>query len=403
MTNIFDQKSCNRNLRILWIFTVCMNSLFMLAVIVPYYQNQLNLNFHQFLVAVSAFALMLVIWDLPTGWLADQWGRKRSLIMGAATYGLGFVALLYSSGFYSAIAAECVIGIGVALMNGAHTALLYDSLLAAGREHEFRRFEGFRFALGLYMCAFSSVVGGYLYVLSPRLPLALESIMAAIGAGVAILFVEPPRHKRIVEKHPIKDMWDTIKYVTHGHKEIGGLIALMVLTFATTKLCMWALQAYSKEMGLPESYNGWIISATMLLSALFGHFSHKIFPRAQGRHVLYGLLCVLIGAMMVAGWSIAWLGIACLMLEAFVFGFGMPRAQDAINKLAESSRRATILSTASLAGSLGFVPLSQVMGWGADHFGIGPALMLHAAILALCGAGAFVMTQRAHRERATKA
>lgn len=402
MTNIFDQKSCNRNLRILWIFTVCVNALFVLAICVPYYQNQLGLSFHQFLMIESAFALMLVICDVPTGWLADQWGRKKCLIFGSAVYGLGFCGLLLSVGFYSALVSDCVIGIGVALMNGAHTALLYDSLLAAGRESEFRRYEGFRFALGLYMCAFSSVVGGYLYVLSPQLPLILECSMAGMGAVFALGFIEPPRHKRIVDKHPIKDMWDTIKYVTHGHKEIGGLIALMVLTFATTKLCMWALQAYSKELGLPESYNGWIISATMLLSALFGHFSHKIFPRVQGRYVLYGLLCVLIGAMMVAGWSIAWLGIACLMLEAFVFGFGMPRAQDAINKLAESSRRATILSTASLAGSLGFVPLSQVMGWGADHFGIGPALMLHAAILAVCGAGAFVMIERSRHESAAK-
>ena len=90
-------------------------------------------------------------------------------------------------------------------------------------------------------------------------------------------------------------------------------------------------------------------------------------------------------------------GIIALGLEAFVYGFGMPRAQEAINNLVDSSRRATVLSTANLATSLGFIPLSQMVGFVTDHADISTALITYAGVLAVLAVIAKLITLKRNR------
>ncbi|MCB1557956.1 MAG: MFS transporter [Alphaproteobacteria bacterium] len=381
---------------------MCINSIFCLPILMPFYQNHLGLSFHDFLIGESVFAASMILLDVPTGWLADQWGRKKCLILGALVFGLGILSMYYAIGFWTIIAAQGVVGIGHSLMTGANSALLYDSLLATNREHEFRKREGFRFALQLYACAGAAIIGGYLYSIDASLPFHVEAGICALAAALAFGFVEPPRHKKTVEGHPAMDILRTIKYVMHGHKEIAGLIMLMTLTFATTKICMWSIQAYTLALGWNPSWNGWIISIVMVAGGVFGHIGHKIWPSLYGRKALYILLAALTVALILAGLKITWFGLICLGFEAFVFGFGMPRAQEAVNNLATSGERATILSTASLATSLGFIPMSQIIGWASDKYGIGDGLLIHAAVIAVCGIGAYQLIERSIKSQAAR-
>ncbi|HNQ91680.1 MAG TPA: MFS transporter [Alphaproteobacteria bacterium] len=394
-----ENAQCNRNIWLLNLFTIGINAVFALPIIVPYYHDQLGLTFQDFLIGESVFAAVMVLLDVPTGWIADQWGRKKTLTAGGFMFAIGFICLLEATGFWSAIISQGVIGIGTSLMSGANSALLYDSLLAAGREQEFRKREGFRFAVMFYSCAAACVIGGYLYTISPYLPMQMEIVVVIATTLLGFAFIEPPRHKKTVEGNPLADMWRTFKYVTHGHKEIAGLIMLMTLAFATTKICMWAIQPYTEAMNLPEFYNGWILSGVMLLGGICGHIGHKIFPSLYGRKALYILLASLVLALIGAGVSTTWFGLACLTYEAFVFGFGMPRAQEAVNNLAGSAERATILSTASVSVSLGFIPMSQVIGWATDEYGIGNGLLAHAALIAALGAWSYILIERNHKRQ----
>lgn len=392
-----NNQICNRNIRLLNIFTMCVNAVFCLPIILPFYQDHLGLTFHDFLIGESVFAAMMILLDVPTGWLADQWGRKKTLISGAFVFGLGILALYYSIGFWTVILAQGVVGIGSSLMTGANSALLYDSLLAAKREAEFRQKEGFRFALQLYACAGAALIGGHLYTIEPAYVFYLETAICWIAALAGFFFIEPPRHKRTVEGHPVMDILKTVKYVTHGHKEIAGLIMLMTLVFATTKICMWSIQAYNAALGWDPSWNGWILSIIMISGGFFGHIGHKLWPNLHGRKALYILLAALALALTIAGLGLTWIGIVCLGFEAFVFGFGMPRAQEAINNLAGSGDRATILSTASLATSLGFIPMSQLIGWMTDHYGIGAGLLGHAALISALGLWSYFIIERSYK------
>lgn len=388
---------CRKNITILNLFTIGINALMLLPVILPYYQEHLGLTFHDFLIVESVFCAAIIILDVPTGWFADRFGRKFALALGAFTFAGGIGLLSLATGFKSALIAEFTIGSGTALMNGAGPALLYESLACSGRAHEFRKREGFRFALQLYSCAAASIIGGYLYEINPLLPL-WSQLPIIVGAGVLALFLtEPERHRSSTKTNPLRDILETGRYIVHGHKEIAGLIVLMMLIFATTKICLWSIQAYAKELGLDESWNGWLVSGLMLLGGISGHFGHKVFPSLHGRHALYVLGSLLVSALVFAGLGLSWAGLLILCLEAFVFGVGFPRAQEAINNLAESRMRATILSCATLATSLGFIPLSQVIGFVTDHSDITKGLLAHAALISGFGVLSFFVIERYHR------
>lgn len=392
-----SETDCNRNLKLLNIFTIFLNSVFLLPIILPFYRDELGLTFHDFLIGESVFAVAVILWDVPAGYLADRWGRKKTLILGAVLLAGSYILLALAIGFWSALLAQGAIGVGIATVSGANSALLYDTLLSQGRESEYRKREGFRFALQLYSCSLACIAGGYLYAIHHYLPLMIEIFLMMGGAIVACGFAEPPRHKHISGHHPLKDIRDTLIYVLHGHREIAGIVLLMVIVFSTTKICMWGIQAYADALHIPEIYNGWIISVVMLCGAISGHSGHKILPRLRGQQALQGLIVMLVIILLVAGFSMSFVGIIALGLEAFVYGFGMPRAQETINHLVDSSRRATVLSTANLATSLGFIPLSQMVGFVTDHADISTALIVYAGVLAGLACIAKVITIKRNR------
>jgi MFS family permease len=395
-----SEQDCRKNLWLINIYTLAINAVFLLPVIMPYYRDELGLSFHDFLIGESVFAAVMILGDIPTGFIADKLGRKIALLLGTVFAFLGYGLLYAATGFWSAVLSQGVIGIAVCLASGANSAFLYDTLLTQGRENEFRRREGLRFGLQLYGVAGACLIGGYAYTLGHYLPLQLE-LGAVFAAFLATLFMtEPARHKSATDKHPLKDVWDTTLYALHGHKQVAEIILLMMLVFSTTKIVMWSIQSYAGFLGYSESLLGFIYAAVMLSGALGGHFGHKVFPNLKGLDLLKTLLAVFIVILLAAGFSGSLAGLLVLSLEGVLFGFGMPRAQEAINRLVGSERRATVLSAANLAISCAFIPFSQSLGWLADEKGILDALLGHAILLAVLGAGILIWLDRNGKKRA---
>lgn len=388
-----------RNLNLLTIYTFLINTVFLLPIIVPFYRDELGLTFHQFLIGEAVFAAVIILLEVPSGWLADIWGRKKTIIMAGVSSLIGYSLILSASSFGTAVLGQAVIGIGVSFHSGTLSAFLYDTLLSQGREAEYRKREGFRHGLGLYSVAFASVLGGILYQLNHSLPILVEIVFIATAIVVSFFLQEPSRHQKAVEKNAFHDAYETMKYALHGHKEIGAMIILIALTFGSTKVFLWAQQPYYAGLHIPESVYGFILAGSMLLGGLGGHFGHHILRGWQGLAVIKSLLAVVILICLTAGLALTYGGFAVLSLGAFIWGFGWPRVQETINHAVGSERRATILSTASLMFSLAFIPFSLLLGWVEEQRSITTALLVHAGVLAVFG-GAFLVWLEARKKKA---
>jgi MFS family permease len=374
-----------RNIRLIEAHALFANMLFVIPVILPFYRDRMGLSFDDFLFGEACFAGTLVLLDVPAGWISDAWKRKYVMALGSALEAAGFAMLLFAHGLAMAASAQIVIGIGCSLISGTNTALLYESLLAEGREGEYRRREGRRGGIYLYSCAFAGLTGGLIYPHSHTLPVVLCVIMQVVAVGVAFLLDEPKRTRRRVEKHPVLDVIETSRYAL-SHPEIGFLLVFAAVMFCTTKTIMWTQQPYYIALGIPESWFGMLMAVGWLLGGTSSALAHLLDGKTTAFRALFiawaAATIVCLGAAAHLGWS----GVVLLMFGGTcIYGMTAPRVGEMMNRYVDSDRRATVLSTQSLLISLLFIPLSRGMGYASNAHGVQGVLVLLAAWLGVAG------------------
>jgi len=363
------------NISLLNLYTICMNMLFCIPILIPYFEDHIGLSFQDFLIAEACFAATVVALEVPSGWISDVWKRKHVLMLSSVIYFIGLVYFALANSFLDAVLAQSIIGVGVSLFSGTNTALLYDSLLAEEREDEFSKFEGRRMGIGLYSFAAASIIGGFLYEINPRFPFYLEAVMALPAILFAYMMVEPPRVKSAVTTNPLKDMLSTMRYALHGQTEIAFIIIFAAVLFSGTKLIMWSQQPYYMELEIPEFYFGILIAVGALLGGLSCQLGHHIDGRISNIRMLFVILLIAVAICFVAGMYLHYLGVFLLMFGgSCLFGLANPRVDNAINQRIGSERRATILSTKNLLWQLFFIPSSLLIGWLIDNGNISSGL-----------------------------
>jgi MFS family permease len=375
-----------RNLRLINYFSFFSNGFFLIPIALLFYRQRLNLDYQALLLTEAVYSAIIILCDVPTGWLSDIWRRKHTLALGAAMNTIGFVIYMLAHRLWHVLCAELFIGMGISLISGAKAAMLYDSLLSLGREDEYRRREGSQQAMGLYAVAISCALGGWLYSVGMKLPFLACLVAQIIGLACALAMHEPDRHKRIEAKHPVRDIIDTVTYALHGHKLIGFVIIAAAFLFSATKLIMWGQQPYYMALNLPAPLYGLLIACGAALGGLSSHCAHLLDNRAKIMPVFaavwIGVLLVCLGAGLYLGYA----GIALLMLGGTCgYGIVSPRVNEVINRHVDAARRATVLSTGTFLASLFFIPLSSLIGLVSARWGVQASFLALAAWLGVIG------------------
>ena len=87
----------------------------------------------------ACYSISIVIFEIPSGYAADVWGRKITIIIGSVLGCFGFVIYSLFSGFYMFMSAEIVLGIGMSMISGADSAMIYDTLKEHQAEKDFMK------------------------------------------------------------------------------------------------------------------------------------------------------------------------------------------------------------------------------------------------------------------------
>lgn len=386
-----------RNTRLIVMMQICQSAIFFLPVLILFYQAEIGLTFKDFMMIEAMFCATIIVMEIPSGWLSDLWSRKHTMTAGLAFTFMGFGQLLFADNFTQAALSEIFTGIGVSLISGTNSAILYDSLLQDDRTDDYRRLEGLRHGSALYSLAFCCFVGGLLYQLNHYLPVILTVMAQFIGMICGFFLVEPVREYRKAEKHPLADMLDTMKFALHGHKEIAGIILFATVVFAATKTMLWIQQPYYELLALPEIWYGVFTAFGFLIGGMGGHLGHVLDGRISNRTMFLFMLSLVVSACLIAGMFKSLAVIPLLLVGSVMWGFGWPRVQSAINTRVSSERRATILSTAGLMINLAFIPIGITVGLMTDTWGIQDAVLVLGLFILTVGSfglGLFVLNAR---------
>lgn len=327
----------------------------------------------------SIFHITSFTMEVPTGMIADLYGRKTSRILGRILAVVSTVMMIVSSNMFFFAVSFAFSALSYNLESGAGDALIYDSLKAIGEEQDYMKISGRREICYQLASTGSLLIGGYLGTIDYR-----YVYWFALGVGILTViqsfsFVEPEYGKIEHEENGFKTMAKQLKTslgVMAADKKIGFLIVVMEVfsLYFTTEF--FYVQNLMKMSGNTELE----IGITLALGGLGGAFTASQAHRLDARFSADKLLRIfpilgIIGFWLMTVPGITWFSFVFL---ASVDGAMFVSVGDYVNRLIPSEQRATILSFQSMLFSILMIVLFPLVGKIGDVFGLGRAFFIIA-------------------------
>lgn len=383
----------SRNIRLLYLFRALNNITLPFAIIVPFFQS-IGLNQTQIYITQAAFAATAALCEVPSGYFADRYGRRTSLVTGSVILAITFGIYSLANGFVMMLFVEMLFGIGYALISGADIAMSYDSLAALGRKNEYRRYESRLFGIEHAVAAASFAVGALMATGNLRVPFVAQIAVYTLQAGAAWALWEPPKRIRAVGRNIWADVWRITKYALHGHAEIKWLIIYGAVISTTTHTMVWLVQPYLEELHVPLGAFGVITAASILSIGFFARWADHYERWLGKRGSLVSFTLIATVSYLGLGWRISAFGFLFLLGLNFVRGAYTPIMRDYVNALIDSDIRATVLSVQSLVQRLLYIGAGPLIGFIVDTRGLSNALLFSGLFYGLLGAVTLGMMKR---------
>ena len=167
--------SFKKNIIALYLIKVSKWFTLVMPIIVLFYK-ECGLDLADIFILKSVYSIAMVSLEIPTGYLADVWGRRNCLIAGCIFCFLGFTNYSISDTFTAFFLSEILLGFGQSLVSGADSALLYDTMLYYKKEDAYLKYEGRVTMVGNFSEAFAGIFSGLLAVYSLRFPFYAQHV-----------------------------------------------------------------------------------------------------------------------------------------------------------------------------------------------------------------------------------
>jgi MFS family permease len=346
--------------------------------------------------ANAFFTAGMVVFEVPTGVVADTAGRRVSYLLGTVTLAASTLAyvLLWQihAPFWQWAVVSVVIGLGFTFFSGAVEAWLVDALKATGFTGELESVFGRgQVVAGVAMLS-GSVAGG---LIAQETSLGVPFVLR--GLILVLMFVVAFRLMHDVGFSPEKGgrVLNEIRKIVSASIDYGLRVPavrwLMIESLFTGGVGIYgfyALQPYLLQLyGDRRAYVIAGLAAAIVAGAqILGGFAapriRRVFRRRTSALIATATLGVVVLGLMGILQNF-WVVIGLVVVWSLIFAASMPIRQTYMNGMIPSRQRATILSFDSLMGSAGGVWAQPLLGRVADLWGYGPSYVVGAAISAI--------------------
>lgn len=349
--------------------------------------------------ANAFFTAGMVIFEVPTGVVADTRGRRTSYLLGTLTLALSTLIYLLmwrvSAPFWAWALTSAFLGLGFTFFSGAVEAWLVDALTFSGYLREGGKLETVlargEIVEGIAMLG-GSVAGG---VIAQATNLGVPYVLRAAVLGVtfvcAFILMRDTGFTPSRSKHPMREVRTVLRSsIEHGfgNPPVRWIMLAAPFTGGVTIYAFYAMQPYLLELyGDERAYAvaglaAAIVAGAQIAGGLLVPYIGRIFQRRTSL-LLVGT-AVGATALAIIGLVPSFLpAIGLLVLWGLVFAAITPVRQAFLNGLIASNHRATVLSFDSLLGSSGGVAIQPVLGRVADAWSYPASFVASAAIQAL--------------------
>lgn len=370
-----------------------------------------GLSIFEAFAANAAFTVGMVLFEIPTGVIADSKGRRLSYLLGTVTLALTtFLYLVLSwvgAPFIWWAIVSLFLGLGFTFFSGATEAWLVDALKSTKYKGTLESVFGKAQIVGGIAMLTGSIAGGVIAQFSNlgvpyivRVGLLLVTFVIAFALMRDMGFAPEKSSSNL---SAVKSILGTSVRFGFGKPAVRWVMLAAPFVSGVGIYVFYALQPYLLELyGDPTAY--WIaglaaaiVASAQIVGGLLAPVVRRMFKRRTAV-LLFGtglgaIILILLGFM-----PNFYLVILAVVAWGLIGAAVTPVRQAYLNDLIPSKQRATVLSFDSLLASSGGVVTQPALGKSADAWNYGTSYMI--AGIVQVGALPFLFLANRHRESA---
>ena len=357
-----------------------------IATWVIYMTERRGLTLAQAALVDTTFWVAAALGEVPTGIVADRWGRKTSLVIGTAMISLAILGWALAPTLPLIILAYLTMGLGMTFLSGAEEALFYESVQLAGRSDDYTRLIGRAGAIFPGAMALGSVSGGFLATIDLIAPYIVSTAVLATLFGVTLTYTETLTEAK-ADGAPHKSFGAILRESATLLRTRPTLrypilyIALVPLTSYMVEGIF--LQPQALAVGVPLAGLGLVVMA-MQLTGMFGSaMSSQVRERVGENRILYAAPVVIILVLIALALLQIWPALVLVAVISFSTAVLRPIVMSRIQNQVNDDVRATVISMQSLTFTLIAAIAQPTLGYVADQAGLPAAYVALAVAMGL--------------------
>lgn len=317
-------------------------------------------------IAETVFHIVSLMFEIPSGVLADVFGRKKMLVVSAIMGMISDVVMILSGGLFTVCLSIAFRALCYNFSSGSGDALAYDSLKWVGKEIGFERYESNQFVIYRLCSGISTLCAGFALTIGHQLAYGTSLITGTIQIIILLTLHEIRAEHRAantadrVTGQIIACVKETLVFLKNMRSCMGYMLCNS-LVGALDILLLFFLQAKLPESGL----SNWALGFALLFMEMGGIAGSKLILKV--RHFRYPWVFAVTLALVLTGIGLEHTGICWLMaLGGFISAAGDDALQVRTNAVLQdmfpSEQRATLTSVESFCFSVVMIALSPLAG-----------------------------------------
>jgi len=364
---LISQRSIYKsNLYKLYLFNFCIGFFLISGILIPFYLIYGGFTFLEFMFLQSYYAIMVLLFGIPCGIIADRFSKKFALVLASFSYLL--IPLIYgiNSNKILFIIGETLFAFSNALVSGSNEAIVYENLRIIGKQKSIAKIVAKNDAMFLLGIIISAPLGSVLANFISIRFIVLFMFFPYLISFIITLTIHKLNFK------DFKRTRKTSKLLKSGFSELKNNKVLRILVFEKIIIetiiifLVYTYQLYLlTELNVPILYFGFIDAGLNASQFMFLNLIPHIETNVDNKRRLLLLNTIIpgIGYILIAIIDFTPL---IIILFLIVIGLGLSRYiifTNGINKQITKDNRATVLSTINVFSGILKAILYPLVGY----------------------------------------
>lgn len=316
-------------------------------------------------IAETVFHITSLIFELPSGAMADVFGRKKMLMVSCIMAMIGNAVMIFSDNLFMVCLSIAFQALCYNFSSGSGDALAYDSLKSVEMEQDFERYESNQLVIYRLCGGLSTLCAGFALVIGHRLAYGIDIIIGLIQLAVlgtlTEFYGESPESAKTASQKLISCFKESLAFLKREKRAVK-LMFCNSLVGAADILLLFFLQAKLPEKGIPS----WALGPALLIMELGGIIGSRLILKLKALEYkrVFAIAAVLVLTGLAAEHSPLYL---IMILGGFISAAGDDALQVRTNAVLQdmfpSEQRAALTSAESFTFSVIMIFLSPLAGW----------------------------------------